>query len=64
MQDKVCPVLTIGWISNFNNLTGRAIYDHPKDVKNLKCLKEDCALWIPQHLDVSGYCGLINKKEA
>lgn len=59
---KVCPIFTIGWISSFSKLTGRAIYDHPQDVENLKCIKEDCALWIEEnHLGKSGYCGLIRK---
>ena len=61
MSDKICPIMAAGWISNHQNLKGRAIYwaNDPKEHLP-KCLKEKCALWRTTvgKAGLEHYCGL------
>jgi len=63
MQNKICPKLLAGYLSN-PNIDVRALMRHINKISDIRpdplprCLKEECALWIPKYLDKPGYCGL------
>jgi len=55
MEGKICPIMS------------RVVkYElHDKELLDIPCVEEQCALWVKQHIDSQGrkqgggYCGLI-----
>lgn len=66
MAEKICPIMAQGWIAGYMSIRWENPMDSRETIRSLpKCLKEKCALWIPESfagsLHGEARCGLMRR---